>query len=170
MPLAFSDVKKTFINFITDSNVWNGLISNAFSIGMIVSIIILLILVLSYDESKSTTKNMISFVLYSSIFTIIMFVLHDSVLIHNYKIKNSNELEKKVISGNFNSNNPNAQFFGDIQPIDRSNSFNGAGENHSSQMNSSQMNSSQMNSSVVVPVSQSTPIPNDAGLLNPVRF
>ena len=111
MPLAFSDVRKSCLNFITDSQVWTGLISNAFSIGIIVSIIILLILDLTYDEEKSTTKNMISFVLYTCVFNTVMYALHDSVLLYNYKLKNENALEKNIISGGFNSNNTNSQFF-----------------------------------------------------------
>lgn len=171
MPLAFLDVRKTFINFVTNSNVWNGLISNAFSIGIIVSIIILLILVLSYNESKSITKNMISFVLYSSIFTTVMFVLHDSVLLYNYKIKNSNELERKVISNDFTSNNPNSQFFSDIVPINgarehTSLQFNGARE--STQHAPSQFNGAREHVQYVpsqIPVSQSHPIQTDQNLL-----
>lgn len=139
MPLAFSDVRKTFINFVTDSQVWNGLISNAFSIGVIVSVLILLILVLSYDENKSTSKNMTSFVLYSCIFTTIMFAVHDSVLIYNYKLKNENTVEKNIISGSFNSNRNDSQFFNDIVKI------NGAAEMQQQ----------------AIPVSQSSPLPSD---------
>ena len=137
MPLAFSDVRKSFIDFITNSNVWNGLVSNAFSVGLIVSIIILLILVLSYDENKSTTKNMISFILYSSIFSIVMFVIHDTVLIRNYKLKNTNEIEKNIISGGYNSNTDAANYHSEIVPIQVSGG----------------------SSEYVHPVSQSVPIP-----------
>lgn len=111
MPLAFSDVRKNIISGFSDSALWNGLISNSFSIGIFVSVIILLILMLTYNENKSNFKNMFSFVLYSSIFSTIAFALHDSVLLHNYKLKMEDKIEKNIISSNFNSNKDDARFF-----------------------------------------------------------
>jgi hypothetical protein len=43
--------------------------------------------------------------------------LHDSVLLYNYKIKHDNTFEKKLISGNFNSNKSDSQFFDDTVKV-----------------------------------------------------
>lgn len=117
MPLAFSDVRRNIIGFISDSHIWNSLISNAFTIGIIVSLSLLLILLVVYDEKKSNTRNIIGFVLYSTIFSTLAFALHDSILISNYDKKRNTELESSIVTNTLTSNRQDAKFFNDIVPV-----------------------------------------------------
>lgn len=94
--LKLSEISKSGIGFVADSKLWNKLLSNPFSIGILVSICILFIILITYNSESSKSKNIFTFMIYSTVFNTIAFAVHDMIKESNNNIVEGAEEEEEI--------------------------------------------------------------------------
>jgi hypothetical protein len=94
--LKLNEIAKLSVGFVADSKLWNKLLSNPFSIGILVSICILFIILITYNEENSKLKNIITFMIYATVFNTIAFAVHDMIKEANENVVEGAEEESEI--------------------------------------------------------------------------
>lgn len=94
--LKLSEIAKLSVGFVADSKLWNKLLSNPFSIGILVSICILFIILITYNEESSKSKNIFTFMIYAIVFNTIAFAVHDMIKEANENVVEGAEEEEEI--------------------------------------------------------------------------